>query len=174
MFWVQLGILPSTATNCFTCNLFFPPPSTKHFPAYHSWLSLMFLSVLLCILWLLDPNSRSMPASSTLYHLLPTCCYILCYIAVFPPLLTQAKSPNPYSHLLHFGSSYKLPVSSDLLPFLQRISMHFLKHEMTQCGYLDLWWTEYQRRRIQLAFQMCSPKLVMLLLSFWRKSQIGT
>lgn len=44
MFWVQLGILPSTATNCFTCNLFFPPPSTKHFPAYHSWLSLMFLS----------------------------------------------------------------------------------------------------------------------------------
>lgn len=87
----------------------------------------MFLSVLFCILCLLDPNSRSMPASSTLNHLLPACCCILCYIAVFPPLLIQAKSTNPYSHLLHFGSSHKLPVSSDRLPFLQRALMHFFK-----------------------------------------------
>lgn len=131
----------------------------------------MFLSVLFCTLCFLDPNSRSMPASSTLYHLLPACCYILCYIAVFPPLLIQAKSSNLYSHLLHVGSSYRLPVSSDLLPFLQRTYMHCWKHEMAQSGYLDLWWTEYQRRKTQLAFQMCSPKLVLLLISFWRKSQ---
>lgn len=125
MFWLQHGILPSTATNCFTCNLLVPPPSTKHFPAYHSWLNLMFLSVLFCTLCFLDPNSRSIPASSTLYHLLPACCSILCYIAVFPLLLIQAKSPNPYSHLLRFGSSYKLPVSSNLLPISQRTSTHF-------------------------------------------------
>lgn len=134
----------------------------------------MFLSVLFCTLCFLDPNSRSMPASSTLYQLLPACCCILHYVAAFPSLLIQAKSPNPYSHLLHFGSSYTLPVSSDFLPFLQRTRMHFLKHEMAQCGYLDLWWTEYQRRKRQLAFQMCSPKLVMLLISFGRNSQTGT
>lgn len=121
-----------------TCNLLVPPPSTKHFPAYHSWLNLMFLSVLFCTLCFWDPNSRSIPASSTLYHLLPACCSILCYIAVVPLLLIQAKSPNPYSHLLHFGSSYKLPVSSNLLPISQRTSMHFLKHEMAQRGHLDL------------------------------------
>lgn len=174
MSWLQYGVLPFTATSSFTCNLLALPSSTKHFPAYHFWLSLMFLSVLSCTLCFLYPNSRRMPASITLNHLLPACC-ILWNTAVFPSLVIQAKSPNPYSHLLHFGSSYKLPVSSDLLPFfLQRPSMHFLKYEMAQCGYLDLWLTEYQRRKRQLAFQMCSPKLVMLLISFWRKSQTDT
>lgn len=169
MSWLQYSVLPSTATSSFTCNLLALPSSTKHSPAYHSWLSLMFLSVLFCTLCFLDPNSRSMPASTTLYHLLPAC-FILWYTAVFPSLLIQDKSLNPYSHLLHFGSSYKLPPLIFCL-FLQRPWMHFLKHEMAQCGYLDLWLTEYQRKKRQLAFQMCSPKLVMLLMSFWRKSQ---